>query len=98
MAGITNTLAFIDDIFDVTQGTEDEHIKKVKKVLKRLVEANICLKLEKFTSAADKFEWKPTNLKKLRSFLVVVNQYNKFIPNLAELCFQFRNIIKKGND
>ena len=118
-AGITNKFAFIDDILIVTHGTEDEHIKKVKEVLKRLDEANVSLKLEKCTFAAEDIEWvgyelsqqgvtptkckvqgiserlKPTNLKQRRSFLGTVDQFNKFIPNLAQLCFPFRNLLKK---
>ena len=36
-----------------------------------------------------------TNLKELRSFLGAVNQFNKFIPDLASMCFPFRSILKK---
>ena len=57
LAGITNTFAFIDDILIVTHGTEDQHIEKVKEVLKRLDEANVCLKLDKCTFAAEDIEW-----------------------------------------
>ena len=46
LAGITITFAFIDDILIVTHGTEDEHTKKVKEVLKRLDGANISLELD----------------------------------------------------
>ena len=121
LAGITNTFAFLDDILIVTHGTQDQHIDKVKEVLKRLDEANVSLKLDKCTFAAEDIEWvgyklsqqgvtpinskvqriserlKPTNLKQLRSFLGAVNQFNKFIPNLAQLCFPFRNLLKKVN-
>ena len=38
---------------------------------------------------------RPTNLKELRSFLGAVNQFNKFIPDLASICFPFRSILKK---
>ena len=38
---------------------------------------------------------KPTNLKQLRSYLGAVNQFNKFIPNLATICFPFRTLLKK---
>ena len=38
---------------------------------------------------------RPTNLKELRSFLGAVNQFNKFIPDLASTCFPFRSILKK---
>ena len=41
---------------------------------------------------------KPTNLKQLRSYLGAVNQLNKFIPDLAKLCFPFRTLLKKEND
>ena len=33
---------------------------------------------------------RPTNLKQLRSFLGAVNQFNKFIPNLALISHPFR--------
>ena len=57
LAGVTNTYASIDDILFVTHRTEDEHIEKVKEVLKRLDEANVSLKLDKCTSAAEDIEW-----------------------------------------
>ena len=41
---------------------------------------------------------RPTNLKQLRSFLGAVNQFNKFIPNLAAISFPFRKILKKDAD
>ena len=39
-----------------------------------------------------------TNLKQLRSFFGAVNQFNKFIPNLASISFPFRTILKKDAD
>ena len=38
---------------------------------------------------------KPKNLKELRSYLGAVNQMNRFIPNLAQLCFKLRPLLKK---
>ena len=38
---------------------------------------------------------RPTNLKQLRSFPGAVNQFNKFIPDLAVICSPFRSILKK---
>ena len=38
---------------------------------------------------------RPENLKELRSFLGAINQFNKFIPDLASICFPFRSILKK---
>ena len=117
LTGISNTFAFIDDILIVTHGTEEEHIKKVIEVLRRLDEANVNLKLDKCNFAADNIEWvgyklsqqgvapvnskvqgisdrlKPTNLKQLRSYLGAVNHFNKFIPNLATICFPFRTLL-----
>ena len=122
LTGISNTFAFIDDILIVTHGTEEEHIKKVIEVLRRLDEANVNLRLDKCTFAADNIEWvgyklsqqgvspvnskvqgisdrlKPTNLKQLRSYLGAVNQFNKFIPNLATICFPFRTVLKKDTN
>ena len=41
---------------------------------------------------------RPTNLKRLRSFLGAVNQVYKFIPNLASKSLLFRTILKKDAD
>ena len=42
---------------------------------------------------------RPENSKELRSFLMAVNQFNKFILDLASICFPFRSILKKdGTD
>ena len=38
---------------------------------------------------------KPKNLKELRSYLGAVNQLNRFIPNLAQLCFKLRPLLKQ---
>ena len=35
-----------------------------------------------------------TNFKELRSFLGAVNQYNRFVPDLATNCFPFRSFLK----
>ena len=34
---------------------------------------------------------RPTNLKELRSFLGAVNQFNRFVPDLATICFLLRH-------
>ena len=49
LAGIANTFVFIDDILIVS---EEEHIEKVRQVLRKLDEANVRLKAEKCTFAA----------------------------------------------
>ena len=122
LAGITNTFAFIDDILIVTYGTEEEHMQKLKEVLRRLDEANISLKREKCNFAAKSIEWvgykltqggveqinckvqgiserlRPTSFKQLGSFLDAVNQLNKFIPDLAKICYPFTTLLKKNNE
>ena len=40
---------------------------------------------------------KPKSLKELRSFMGAVNHLNRFIPNLAKLCFLLRPLLKKEN-
>ena len=37
----------------------------------------------------------PKSLKELRSNLGAVNQLNRFIPNLAQLCHELRPLLKK---
>ena len=37
----------------------------------------------------------PKNLKELRPYLGTVNQLNRFIPNLAQLCHELRPLLKK---
>ena len=102
---------YIDDILIVTKGTKQQHMNKVREVLKILDDANLQLKAEKCVVAQESIEWlgfkltrtgispvnaksqgiserlRPTNLKQLRSFLGAVNQFNKFIPNLAAISF-----------
>ena len=57
LAGTSNTFAFIDDILIVTHGIDSEHIKKVIEVLRNLDEANVNVKLDKCTFAANNIEW-----------------------------------------
>ena len=38
---------------------------------------------------------RPTSLKQLRSFMGAINQLNRFIPNLAQLCAPLRPLLKK---
>ena len=47
---------YTDDILIVTKGTKQEHINKVKEVLKVLDEANLQLKVEKCTIAQESIE------------------------------------------
>ena len=39
----------------------------------------------------------PTDLKKLRSFMGSVHHLGKFIPNLSQLCYPFRPLLKKNS-
>ena len=122
LASINSVFVYIDDILIVTKGTKQQHMNKVREVLKILDNANLQLKAEKCVVAQESIEWlgykltrtgispvnaksqgiserlRPTNLKQLRSFLGAVNQFNKFIPNLAAISFPFRSILKRDAD
>ena len=41
---------------------------------------------------------RPKNLCDLRSFMGPLNQMNRFIPNLANLCALLRTLLKKENE
>ena len=122
LASINSVFVYIDDILIVTKGTKQQHMNKVREVLKILDNANLQLKAEKCVVAQESIEWlgykltrtgispvnaksqgiserlRPTNLKQLRSFLGAVNQFNKFIPNLAAISFPFRSSLKRDAD
>ena len=119
LAKFREVFVFIDDILIVTKGTKNEHLDKVREILKTLDNAELQLKAGKCKIAQSEIEWlgfkmtkdgispvntkvqaiteklRPENLKELRSFLGAVNQFNKFIPDLASICFPFRSILKK---
>ena len=119
LAKFREMFVFIDDILIVTKGTKQDHIEKVREILKTLDAAKLQLKARKCNFAKQEIEWlvfkltshvispvnskvqgiteklRPTNFKELRSFLGAVNQFNKFIPELAAIYFPFRSILKK---
>ena len=119
LARFREVFVFIDDILIVPKGTKNEHLNKVREILKAMNEAKLQLKAGKFNFAKQEIEWlgfkltssgispiitkvqgifdklRPTNLKELRSFLGVVNQFNRFVPDLATICFPFRSILKR---
>ena len=112
-AKFRKVFVFIDDILIVTKGIKDEHLDKVREILKSLDQAEVQLKAGKCTIAKNEIEWlgfkltekgilpintkmqgiteklTPTNLKELRSFQGAVNQFNKFIPDLAVFLLAF---------
>ena len=124
LAKFREVFVFIYDILIATKGTKQNHIEKVREILKTKLQ----LKAEKCNVAKQEIEWlgfkltsngiSPVNSKvqgtteKLRptilnydrpvrktttdrSFLGAVNQFNKFIPDLAAICFSIRSILKK---
>ena len=76
---IRNTFAFIDDILFVTKVTKEQHIAKVKEVLKFLDEAGIRLKLEKSKFAQEKTEWLGYKLSESR--VKPINEKIQAIPD-----------------
>ena len=119
LARFREVFVFIDDILMVTKGTKNEHLNKVREILKAMNEAKLQLKAGKCNFAKQEIEWlgfkltssgispintkvqgisdklRPTNLKELRSFLGAVNQFDRFVPDLATICFPFRSILKR---
>ena len=124
LARFRDVFVFIDDILIVTKGTKQEHLDKVREILKDFKkvfdDAELQLKAGKCKFAKQNFEWlgfkttssgispinskvqgiteklRPTNLKELKSFLGAVNQFNKFVSDLASIYFLFRSILKKA--
>ena len=119
LARFREVFVFIDDVLIVTKGTKQQHLDKVREILKAIDEAELQLKEGKCTFAQQENEWlgfiltnsvispinskvqglseklRPTNSKELRSFLGAVNQFNKFVPDLASIGFPFRSILNK---
>ena len=54
LAGIANTFAFLDEILIVNRGEQNDHLEKVRQVLRRLDEANVSLGAENAHSRQNK--------------------------------------------
>ena len=57
LANINIVFVYIDDILIVTSGTKQQHMNKVREVLKILHDANLQLKAEKCLLAQECIEW-----------------------------------------
>ena len=57
LANVNSIFVYINDILSVTKGTKQEHIDKVREVLKILDEANLQLNAENCTIAQESIEW-----------------------------------------
>ena len=57
LANVNSVFVYIDDVLIVTKGTKQEHLNKVREVMKILVEANLQLKAEKCVIAQKSIEW-----------------------------------------
>ena len=57
LANVNSVFVYIDDILSVTKGTKQEHLNKVREVMKILDEANLQLKAEKCMIAHESIEW-----------------------------------------
>ena len=56
-ANVNSVFVYTDDVLIVTKGTKQEHLNKVREVMKILVEANLQLKGEKCIIAQESIEW-----------------------------------------
>ena len=57
LANINSVFGYIDDILIVTKGTKQEHVNKVKEVMRVLDDANLQLKAGKCIIAQESIEW-----------------------------------------
>ena len=57
LANINSVFVYIDDILIVTKGTKQEHVNKVKEIMKVLDDANLQLKAGKCIIAQESIEW-----------------------------------------
>ena len=57
LASINSVFVYIDDILIVTKGTKQEHVNKVKKVMRVLDDATLQLKAGKCIIAQESIEW-----------------------------------------
>ena len=71
-------------------------VKQVEWVGYELDQTGIKPIQSKIQKIIDKIQ--PQTLKQLRSYLGAVNQFNRFIPDLAKLCYTFRNLLKKETE
>ena len=67
--------------------------------MKVLDEANVQLKAGKCIIAQMRIEWLGSQLSRTGiSFLVAVNQFTNFIPNLTAISYPIRDILEKNAD
>ena len=57
LANVNSVFVYIDDILIVTKGTKQQHVNKVREVMRILDEANLQLKAGKCIIAQDSIEW-----------------------------------------
>ena len=57
LARFREVFVFIDDILIVTKGTKNEHLNKVREILKAMNEAKLQLKAGKCNFAKQEIEW-----------------------------------------
>ena len=113
LAGLNNTFCFLDDILIVSRGGIEQHLDLVRKCLTKPDQENLRINLAKCHFAKNKIEglghritqtgitpWSSKTdaiEKKLRSFMGSVHHLGKFIPNLSQLCFPLRPLLKKNS-
>nr|XP_055068361.1 uncharacterized protein LOC129450004 [Misgurnus anguillicaudatus] len=118
--GLEGALCHMDDIL-VWGQTQDEHDRRLHKVLEKAQKAGITLNMDKCeltrhtvkflghvisadgvkpdpekTRAVQEMD-PPKNVSELRSFLGMVNQLGRFLPNLAEKDKVLRDLLSKKN-
>ncbi|KAL5505227.1 hypothetical protein EMCRGX_G006629, partial [Ephydatia muelleri] len=119
LQGISGVICYIDDIL-ITGKSDEQHLKALEDVLKRLDHHGLVLEKEKCFFFKDQVEYlghivdalgvhttsdklqavkeapTPKNVSQLRSFLGLVNYYQKFIPNLAMMLYPLNCLLRLG--
>ena len=119
LQGISGVICYIDDIL-ITGKSDEQHLKALEEVLKRLDHHGLVLEKEKCFFFKDQVEYlghivdalgvhttpdklqavkeapTPKNVSQLRSFLGLVNYYQKFIPNLAMMLYPLNCLLRLG--
>ena len=100
LANINSVFVYIDDILIVTKGTKQEHVNKVKEVMKVLDDANLQLKAGKCTTAQESIE--RLGFKLSRTGISPINTKSQGIserlrPTTSEQLRSFLRAVKQFN-
>eukprot|EP00094_Tigriopus_californicus_P013828 TCALIF_13383-PA protein Name:"Similar to TY3B-I Transposon Ty3-I Gag-Pol polyprotein (Saccharomyces cerevisiae (strain ATCC 204508 / S288c))" AED:0.35 eAED:0.35 QI:0/0/0/1/1/1/3/0/263 len=92
LAGLDNVAKVVEDILIYDREPGPQHEARVRKVLQRCKQAGITLGKQKFVYAQPEFPV-PTNKVDVRSFCGLVQQFEAFSAEIAELATPLRSML-----